>query len=264
MLSVFEAVSADVDAAAATSAVCVLRCRVPRRLQSRRWPRGGGDLLPPWTGPSCLAFFVACAWMAWAVFYMVLWSLWQPREVVVSLLAAWAATLALSLLVIEPAVKAAALVWALVLWPSLSPFVLWLPVLAPLLRDRSGGGGAGAAAVDAGARGHVSALLLSGRLQHLTLTRAAGYASSLSPDAAVVAFISNALLCSVLGGGALGRGSSEQAAREATEADSRGALVARRYLLLQLAAAEQRRLQLLEAAALRAAAAAAPCSSTRP
>lgn len=191
------------------------------------------DVVPPWTLPSLVAYFITLTWLAWCMFYMVLWGLYQPRPVVISFLQAWALTMGLSLLLLEPLTKLILLFAAVVVWPALAPLLLWIPVLGPALSsaltaaDPSSGGNA-----------------LSGRMAHLTLIRAAGYASSLTPDAAVIAYAANALMASVVGAVDVtgGSRSAEQSVgsghgRGGLDEQLRYELIVRRYLLFQLQAA---------------------------
>lgn len=232
---IYDEVTREVEGQTTQGSYCVLGCRAPSFLLRNTAQSGDDFLFTPWTWQSQITFAVAFAWCGWCVFYMVLWSLYQPREVVSSLLTSWGLTMAVSLILVEPLTKLALLVWAVLLWPALAPFLLWIPGVGPALGSRlsiaspSSGGDA-----------------LSGRMAHLTLIRAAGYASSLTPDAAVVAYAANALLGSVLG--AIGDSSNARSGNGCSGArkglgqlseQERYELTTRRYLLLQLRAAQE-------------------------
>ena len=84
---------------------------------------------------------------------------------------------------VQPLVMLAFLVAAFVVWPPLAPYVVWLPMLGPAL--------GGLIVVQALSRGPAG--VLTRRLEHVALLRAAGAASGLAPDTAVVAFGADAV-----------------------------------------------------------------------
>lgn len=157
--------------------------------------------------------------------------------------------------------------------------MLWIPTLGPVLAGRTaravfappppptpspGAGGRSVAPPTA------AASVLSGRLDNLALVRAAGYASGLTPEAAVIAYGASAVMAAAMGGVAVlarrvaerristsssssfGRGgnrpgdpaaegTSLESEQKTTTASSRSELVVRRYLLGELQAAASKR-----------------------
>ncbi len=123
------------------------------------------------------------------------------------------------------------------------PYLLWIPRLGPLLAGRTN-----RAAVAQASGAPPTDSVLTGRIENLTLVRAAGYASALSPDAAMVAYGASAVMTAAMGGVArlLKRvadsrgtgGARPRAEVGAAEAAARNELVVRRYLLGQLRMAE--------------------------
>lgn len=85
---------------------------------------------------------------------------------------------AITIIVVEPLVMLVLLVLAFVIWPPIAPYVVWIPYVGAAL--------GGQAAVNTRAKGPSEAL--TRRLEKVTLVRAAGEASKISPDAAIVAF----------------------------------------------------------------------------
>jgi hypothetical protein len=75
----------------------------------------------------------------------------------------------MTLVAVHPALAAAETLWTFVLFPAALPYVIWLPRLGPLV--------AGQAAAALGGAAGAQAASLTGRLENLTLVRAAGAAS---------------------------------------------------------------------------------------
>lgn len=175
-------------------------------------------------------------------------------------------TQALSILVLQPAIALVLVLWGAVLWPAWVPYVLWIPRLGPALAGRAARAALHATTGDpaqrtarSGAPDDSAASVLTGRIEHLTLLRAAGYASGLSPDTALLAYGASAVMTAAMGGVAKllrrvaerrGSGSAAAATPALTPAEGgpaappaplRSELVVRRYLLGQLQAAEEAR-----------------------
>ncbi len=100
-------------------------------------------------------------------------------------------TQVLSVVVVQPLLITAGVFWALVVFPALSASLSWVPGLGALLSPPGGQAGPEAAT-------------LSGRLEHVSLVQAAGAASGLPPDHALLAFSVVSSLASAMFGG-LGR-----------------------------------------------------------
>jgi hypothetical protein len=124
------------------------------------------------------------------------------------------------------------------------PSLLWIPRVGPFIAGRTSRAAAAQVMTDS---------VLSGRIENITLVRAAGYASALSPDAAVVAYGASAVLSAAMGGvmrlvkhvAAMPHGVAADRRRPDAStmnaAEARSALVVRRYLLGQLRMAEAAR-----------------------
>ena len=118
--------------------------------------------------------------MAFCLWYALLFGQRQSPAAAASLVAAWAWSLALSLLVLEPLLLLGALVWALLALPALAAALAWLPgglgraAVGPAVADALGFAGAPGA--------------LAGRLELITLPRAAAAAGGLPAHAALAAF----------------------------------------------------------------------------
>ena len=98
---------------------------------------------------------------------------------------------ALTLVVIQPVAMLAVTVFTFILWPAWLPYIAWIPTLGPML--------AGQAAAMLQVDGAASSSL-TGRLENLTLVRAAGAASNLPPEQAVVAYGVGAVMSAAMAG----------------------------------------------------------------
>lgn len=131
-----------------------------------------------WTWAAVLAYSVVLSIVAFCLFYMLLFGLYQPEEVTISFLMAWAAGQASTVFIVQPVVMALLVVWSYIIHPSIVPYVIWIPYIGPIFASKeakalaSGNGGA----------------TLTGSLEHLTMLRAAGAASWVQPEAAVLAY----------------------------------------------------------------------------
>ena len=145
-------------------------------------------LLPwahPITGASLLAWSVLGLLTSWAAYYSLVWGLYQKPAVVQSCLNTWGIALALRLLLFVPAHAFVSLFFASVVWPSVLPFLAWIP--------RGVGKRIVASTLDEEDTLHCGGAL-AGRLQRLTIPTAAAYASGTGPETGVVAFSSTATL----------------------------------------------------------------------
>lgn len=116
--------------------------------------------------------------MAWCLYYMLVFGMYQPKSVLLSWMWAYGADQAVGIFIIAPKLTLVNVVWKFGIWPSWAPWIMWIPVVGPLLASKQ----LKAMATEDGSES------LTGRLQNLTLIRAAGFASYLSPDNAVIAF----------------------------------------------------------------------------
>jgi hypothetical protein len=234
---------------------------------------------------SLAAYGAALAYMAWCLFYLVLFAFAQPAGASRAFVLSWAWTQCFVIFLLQvsgawrrchrsitaqasailytsitsttqPAISLAIVLWGVVLWPAWVPYLLWIPRLGPLLAGRKS-----RAAVAQASGAAPTDSVLTGRIENLTLVRAAGYASALSPDAAVIAYGASAVMATAMGGVARllrriadsrrpaggggghlvgGTQRSSQQQSEAVDAAARSELVVRRYLLGQLRMAELR------------------------
>jgi hypothetical protein len=210
---------------------------------------------------------------AWAVilfflYYLFLFGLIHDKEVTLSFTYSFLLSQAMSSLAIQPAMMLAITVFAFAVWPAWMPYVIWIPVLGPLAAGKT----AAALVSKTGGSG-----TLTGRMENLTLVRAAGAASSLPPDAALVAYGVTAVMSAALSsmtktaarvahgvqaakggaGGAGGEGGPEDdgeggAAYARLSEAQRHELIVRRYLVAQLRTAELARRKTLALARARA------------
>jgi hypothetical protein len=200
------------------------------------------------TRPTVVAYCAVSAWLGFCLYYVALFGLYQPQDTMLSLVGAWVQGTAQAMIITQPLVALVMLVWSYVVWPAWLPYLMWIPRVGPLIAGK-------AATASATASGSQS---LTGRLENLTLVRAAGYASALPPEAAVIAYGATAGI-SVVADRALTlasrsahrlrrqreRGDAQDgdtALSALTEAE-RHELIVRRYLLTQLKSAEGARRQ---------------------
>lgn len=209
-------------------------------------------VLCPCTAMSAVAFAAVFVTMAWWLYYLLLFGISRPAEVTLSFTYAWLTSQGLVMTVLQPTVMLLATVWSFGIWPAWLPYILWIPYLGPFAAGRT------AAALATGSA-------LTGRMEQLTLVRAAGAASSLSPDAALIAYGAAAVVSAAL--------SSTSAIAQRVAAvqqkvsqrrlgsglaslteSQRHELIVRRYLMAQMRAAETAHRRTLAAAKRRAAA----------
>lgn len=200
----------------------------------------------------------------------------QSSQTTRSFALTWAWSQVISIALVQPSIALAIVLWAAVVWPTWVPYLQWLPGLGRLLAGRTtravyGGPAAACNSTAHAARRNAAgtgAAALSGRLENLALLRAAGYAAGLSPEAALIAYGTTAVMSAAMGGGArLERRAASRAAerrascptsepegsaspsigpemrpRSVNAVATRGDVVMRRYVLGQLqSAAEQGR-----------------------
>jgi len=173
-------------------------------------------------GRSALALLAVLAWIAFTLYYLFWWAVSQPESVTSSFLRAWALALGLALFVVHPLFTAVRIFVDVALTPVWAPLLLWMPCGRTLVGREQ------AAALTAD--GSTS---LSGRLEMLAIVRAAGVASRLPPEAALLALgPATAVTASMLGGPRRVGGVDSHVEAERHE------LIVRRYVLAQLRAAE--------------------------
>jgi len=155
----------------------------------------------------------------------------------------WLFNQAFSFFVVEPMLTGVNVILTFVVLPALLPSILWIPNVGAAV--------AGKVACDLANKDGRS--VLSGRMENLTLVRAAGAASMLSPEASVVAYGLGAVLSATMsriGGESLLQQRNRRAAgsdNDHTDDDAfsaltetqRNDLIVRRYVLAQLNAAEK-------------------------
>jgi hypothetical protein len=186
---------------------------------------------------------ILIVWIAFCVYYMLLFGIFQPGDALQSYLLAWAASQGVALLITQPILTMIHVLWWFVFVPSLARGTTWLPsvqkwVVGNLVRSKWMRDGS---------------QCLTARLETLTLVQAAGIASGLSPNAAAVAFAGSAALTAALAtvGAAVGlpilsgagNGLFSTPSAQALDAvpetpleRRRRDLITRRYLLIRLKA----------------------------
>lgn len=205
----------------------------------------------PCTTATAIAYAIVLLWVAFCLFYLTLFGLYQPQGATVTFLESFALSQAFALFLLQPAILLFVIVFQLAIFPAWVPYVLWVPVLGPMV--------AGKAASSMQAQAGTAAL--TGRLENLTLVRAAGAASMLAPDSALIAYGTTAVLGAAMGkaGEVISRITADAKRREKarkggkdeedgtsatlaslTEAE-RHELIVRRYLVAQLKVAEATR-----------------------
>jgi hypothetical protein len=160
------------------------------------------SMRPPITLPFCIgdaitltslvAYAAHIVFLAFCVYYLALFSLIQTPATLASFLSSWALTVTLSLCLLEPAKIAGRALFFFVWWPLNAPYITWIPFL-----------GVGSMLARWGVRAPTSGAptdSLAGRMESLTLVRAAGVASQLSPEAALVAFGAAAAVAATMRG----------------------------------------------------------------
>jgi hypothetical protein len=193
----------------------------------------------------CTAATVLAQGVTWAVVTFFLWYITQfgfrhDAATTLSFTIAWASGQLSSLFLVAPIVALANVVFVYAVFPAWLPWIVWIPVLGRLVAGKA----AAAIVTDDGG------CALSGRLESLALVRAAGAASLLSGEAAVLAYGTGAVLSAAATGVlrvATGAGEGAGADKKSSEAfrsltsEQRSELVVRHYMVLQLRAAEKAR-----------------------
>jgi len=207
------------------------------------------------TKEGIFAYSVTLAWMGFCLYYVLLFGLYQGEEATYSFMQDWAISQAFASFGLAPLAFLIIILWMYVIWPTWLPYLIWVPGLGKVLASRE------ARAINA-SDGSAS---LSGRMEHLTLVRAAGYASMLSPQTAILAYGASAAVAAAYGGIASavskitgraatkkaqlkGRNSQNGTATAETLAkekelttEQRNELIIRRYLLEQIILVEKAR-----------------------
>ena len=161
---------------------------------------------PSWTLYSVGYYGITTLYLGWCLYYVLLWGLYQGAATTESFLRSWVMAQVLFFFVLEPLFLGLLIVCAFILMPAALPFLSWIPCCgAPSASEFT-------SPFESHTSGSGSGDELSGRLENLTLVKAAGYASACSPDLAVVGFAAPAALASVIGG------ASRRHAAEAAEA----------------------------------------------
>jgi len=142
----------------------------------------------PCTVSMLIAIAVSSAILAFQLFYISLFGFRNDEKVTLSLTITWALSQGWSLFFVEPGMSFVELIITFVIRPAWLPYLLWIPHLGPIV--------AGKVASDMVSQDGKS--ILSGRMQNLTLVKAAGAASQLSPELAVVAYGFGAVISATL------------------------------------------------------------------
>lgn len=174
------------------------------------------------------------------IFYISLFGFRNSADVTLSLTIAWVLSQAWNLFVIEPGMSFVDLLFTFVIRPAWLPYILWIPHVGPVV--------GGKVASDLVCKDGRS--VLSGRMQNLTLVRAAGAASQLSPDLSVAAYGFGAVISATLSNVedkllAMSKKAKKSASKEELKAaaklsqDMRSELIVHRYTLAQLHSVEE-------------------------
>ena len=194
----------------------------------------------PCTAATVLAQGVTWAVVAFFLWYITSFGFRHDAATTLSFTIAWASGQLSSLFLVAPIVALANVVFVYAVFPAWLPWIVWIPVLGRLVAGKA----AAAIVTDDGG------CALSGRLESLALVRAAGAASLLSGEAAVLAYGTGAVLSAAATGVlrvATGAGEGAGADKKSSEAfrsltsEQRSELVVRHYMVLQLRAAEKAR-----------------------
>jgi hypothetical protein len=197
----------------------------------------------PCTVSMLVAISVSCLIMGFQIFYISLFGFRNNEGVTLSLTITWVISQGWSLFIIEPGMSLVDLIITFVIRPAWLPYLLWIPHLGPIV--------AGKVASDMVSQDGRS--ILSGRMQNLTLVRAAGAASQLSPELAVVAYGFGAVISATLSNvedkllslskkkkSAENKHLSEQlSAASKLSQSQRSELIVHRYILAQLHSVEE-------------------------
>ena len=194
----------------------------------------------PMTIQTFSALFLFVVIVSFWLFYIAQFGFNNSAETTLSIVFVWLFNQAFSLFIVEPMLTGVNVIVTFVLLPAILPHILWIPSVGSAV--------AGKVACDLANKDGRS--VLSGRMENLTLVRAAGAASMLSPEASVVAYGIGAVLSATMSriggesllqqrnGRASGGRSNDDAFHELTETQ-RNDLIVRRYVLAQLNAAEK-------------------------
>jgi len=193
----------------------------------------------PFTAATATALGVIWAFVAFCLWYVVAFGFLHPASVTLSYTIAWATSQATSLFLVAPLLALASTVATFAVVPAWLPWLLWIPYVGRFVAGRA----ASAFATDDGGSS------LSGRLENLALVRAAGAASLLPGEAAVIAYGAGGVLSAAMAGVvelAAGRSGEAGSARgseafRALSAYQRRELIVDHYLLQQLRAAQNAR-----------------------
>jgi hypothetical protein len=142
----------------------------------------------PCTVSMLIAITISCLVLGFQIFYISLFGFRNDDKVTLSLTITWALSQGWSLFVVEPGMSFVDLIITFVIRPAWLPYFLWIPYVGPIV--------AGKVASDMVSQDGKT--ILSGRMQNLTLVRAAGAASQLSPELAVVAYGFGAVISATL------------------------------------------------------------------
>jgi len=211
--------------------------------------------LAPFTMITVVAYSFAWAAILFFLYYLFLFGLVQSKEVTLTFTYAFLSSQAMSAFIVQPGIMFATTLFTFAILPAWLPYVIWIPIIGPILAGRT------AAALSS----NDGSMTLTGRMENLTLVRAAGAASALTPDAAMVAYGVTAVMGAALAGvnqaakqvlhgrdAALKGGNEPQSAFAAMTAAQRHELIVRRYLVAQLRLAEAARKEQLALARARA------------
>lgn len=157
----------------------------------RAWARRTGC---PCSNVTVYLYTVVLIWTAWTLYYTLLFGIWQSRETTEKMLIDFAFSQFISLCVFHPGIALLTVSWTFVIKPSWLPYLAWVPCLGRLLL------GSHAAVAGGSAESKLSSATLTGRLQNLTMVRAAGAAIMLPPDAAIIAYGVSGAVSGILNG----------------------------------------------------------------
>ena len=134
------------------------------------------------------ALMAGGAVVCWCCMYILLWGLYAHQREAVAFIIIWSIAQCIAFFGFIPLIELLMLWWGMVFAPSWAPYVAWIPGVGPAMC------GALMAAMgdDHG--------VLSGRMEHLSITRAAGTASAMSPENAAIVYGTTILLGAITSG----------------------------------------------------------------
>ena len=148
--------------------------------------------LPNCSPTTALVQLPVFAFLAFCVYYLIVFGVYQSKSVVVLFVCQWLQSQAISAFIVFPLTLAIVLQLQLSVLPSWVPLLLWVPKLGPALAKQQ--------LVLLGEQCVSDDAALSARMTHITLVRAAGDAADLPPDSALAgASVSAVLAASVSG-----------------------------------------------------------------